>query len=102
MAGRTRLSATAEQIAGLRDLARSDVRGEADRARAILLTLSGWTSLQLAEAFGVNGGVVSRRWWKFADGASGGVTVSVQAARSITRLAIGWPMVCHPSTLRRV
>jgi hypothetical protein len=33
--------------------------------------------------------VVSRRWWEFADGASGGVTVSVQGARSIVRSAIG-------------
>jgi hypothetical protein len=33
--------------------------------------------------------VVSRRWWEFADGASGGVRLSVQAARGTTRSAIG-------------
>lgn len=61
MSGRSRLTATAEQVAVLRDLARSDVRGEADRARAILLTLSGWTSVQVAEAFGVTADSV-RHW----------------------------------------
>lgn len=61
MSGRSRLSATAEQVAVLRDLARSDVRGEADRARAILLTLSGWTSVQVAKAFGVTADFV-RHW----------------------------------------
>jgi hypothetical protein len=37
-----------------------------------------------------------------AGGVSGRVTVSAQAARSTTLSAIGWPMVCHPSTLRMV
>ena len=61
MAGRSSLVATAEQEAELRALSRSDVRGEADRARAILLTLQGWTSVQLAEAFGVTPDAV-RHW----------------------------------------
>jgi transposase len=68
MAGQSRLSATPEQMTALRELARSEVRGEADRARAILLPLSGWTSPQLAEAFGVTADSV-RHWrqW-FAEG----------------------------------
>jgi len=45
----------------LRALSRSDVRGEADRARAILLTFQGWTSLKVAEAFGVTPEAV-RHW----------------------------------------
>jgi len=45
----------------LRLLSRSHVRGEADRARAILLTLQGWTSLEVAEAFGVTPEAV-RHW----------------------------------------
>ena len=45
MAGRSRLTATPAQAVALRELARSDIRGEADRARAILLTLDGWTRL---------------------------------------------------------
>ncbi len=61
MAGRSSLVATVGQKAGLRALLRSDVRGEADRARAILLTLQGWTSVQLAEAFGVTPDAV-RHW----------------------------------------
>ncbi len=61
MAGRSPLVATAEQEAELRALSRSDVRGEADRARAVLLTLQGWTSVQLAEAFGVTPEAV-RHW----------------------------------------
>ena len=67
MSGRSSLVATAEQKAALQELSRSDVRGEADRARAVLLTLQGWTSLDLAEAFGVTPEAV-RHWrgW-FAD-----------------------------------
>ena len=54
MAGQSPLSATPEQVTALRELARSEIRGEADRARAILLTLSGWTSPQLAEALALD------------------------------------------------
>jgi len=61
MSGRSLLVATAEQEAELRALSRSDVRGEADRARAVLLTLQGWTSIQLAGAFGVTPEAV-RHW----------------------------------------
>jgi len=61
MAGRSPLVASTEQKAELRALSRSDVRGEADRARAILLTLQGWTSLEVAEAFGVTPDAV-RHW----------------------------------------
>jgi transposase len=61
MAGRSSLAATGEQEAALRALSRSDVRGEADRARAILLTLQGWTSLEVAEAFSVTPEAV-RHW----------------------------------------
>jgi len=51
-------------------LARSRDRGEADRARALLLTLSGWTSPRIAEAFGVREDTV--RLWR-SDFARGGV-----------------------------
>jgi transposase len=68
MVSRSPLRATNEQKAALAELARSDVRGEADRARAVLLTLAGWTSGQIAEAFGVTADSV-RHWrqW-FAEG----------------------------------
>ena len=69
MAGRSRLTATPAQVPALRELARSDIRGEADRARAILLTLDGWTSVELAQAFGVTAAPV-RHWrsWFAAGG----------------------------------
>ena len=53
MAGRSALSATAEQKTALRGWARSENPRRSERARAILLTLSGWTSGRLAEVFGV-------------------------------------------------
>ena len=44
------------------DLGRSRDRAEADRARAILLTLCGWTSPDIAAAFGVREDTV--RLWR--------------------------------------
>src|SRR4051812_50065476 len=78
MAGQCRLSARPEQVVELRDLARSEVCGEADRARAILLTLSGWTSPQLAEAFGVTAGSV-RHWRQWVVQGGGGALRSTPA-----------------------
>src|SRR5271165_4514521 len=51
MAGKSPVAVSGEQKAGLRRLAASRDRAEADRARALLLTLSGWTSPRIAEAF---------------------------------------------------
>ena len=62
MSGKSRVSASEEQRSGLAVLAGSRDRGEADRARAILLTLSGWTSSHIAEAFGVREDTV--RLWR--------------------------------------
>jgi transposase len=62
MTGRSPLTATDAQRAELTALAGSRERGEADRARAVLLTLSGWTSPQIAEAFGVREDTV--RLWR--------------------------------------
>src|SRR4028119_1152911 len=64
MAGKSPVAATEEQRRALMALSRSRDRGEADRARAILLTLSGWTSGQIAEAFGVREDTV--RFWRSA------------------------------------
>ena len=52
------------------DLGRSRDRAEADRARAILLTLAGWTSPDIAAAFGVREDTA--RLWRSAF-AQGGV-----------------------------
>jgi len=70
MAGKSPVEASEEQRGALRALAHSRDRGEADRARAILLTLTGWTSQRIAQAFGVREDTV--RLWR-SDFARGGV-----------------------------
>ena len=62
MSGRSPVSASDEQRAALTALAGSRDRGEADRARAVLLTLSGWTSPRFAEVFSVREDTV--RLWR--------------------------------------
>lgn len=70
MAGKSPVTASEEQRQALAALAASRDRGEADRARAVLLTLGGWTSPRIAEAFGVREDTV--RLWR-SDFARGGV-----------------------------
>src|ERR1700694_5956501 len=70
MGGKSPIVASDEQRVGLTALAGSRDRGEADRARAVLLTLSGWSSPQIAEAFGVREDTV--RLWR-SDFGRGGV-----------------------------
>lgn len=62
MAGKSPVTATDEQIVALKVLAGGADRAEADRARAILLTLGGWTSARIAEAFSVREDTV--RLWR--------------------------------------
>ena len=69
MAGRSPVVADEERKRALADLGRSRERGEADRARAVLLTLSGWTSPEIAMAFGVREDTV--RLWRGAFVAGG-------------------------------
>ena len=72
MAGRPRVVATAEQREELRALAGSLDREEADRARAILLSLAGWSSFRVAEAFSVKPDSVRHWRWTFGcEGVSG-------------------------------
>ena len=52
MTGRSPLLATADQRAALLAISCSRDLGEADRARAVVPTLAGWTSARIAEAFG--------------------------------------------------
>src|SRR4051794_41430346 len=104
MSGRSPLLATAAQRAELEELARSDVRGEADRARAILLTLAGWTSPELAEAFGVTADSV-RHWrqW-FADGGVEGLRSTLapgpSPAKGEQALAVASAVVGEPGENR--
>ena len=69
MAGKSPLTASEAQREALQALALSRDRGEADRARAVPLTLNGWTSPRIAEAFGVREDTV--RLWR-SDFAAGG------------------------------
>src|SRR3954463_3696989 len=64
MVGRSPVVADAEQRRELLGLSQSRDRGEADRSRAILLTLRGWTSPEIADAFGVREDTV--RLWRSA------------------------------------
>src|SRR4028118_1745512 len=64
MAGKSPVVADEDQRRALAGLARSRDRGEADRSRAILLTLSGWTSPDIAMAFEVREDTV--RLWRGA------------------------------------
>ncbi len=70
MAGKSPVTASEQQRAALAELSGSRERGEADRARAVLLTLAGWTSPMIAEAFSVREDTV--RLWR-SDFARGGV-----------------------------
>src|SRR3954462_2764637 len=69
MAGKSPVTGDEEQRSALIALSRSRDRGVADRARAMLLTLSGWTRGQIAEAFGVREDTV--RFWRSAFTAGG-------------------------------
>src|ERR1700687_2976839 len=70
MGGKSPVAASEDQRAALTSLSGSRERGEADRARAVLLTLNGWTSPRIAEAFGVREDTV--RLWR-SDFVRGGV-----------------------------
>jgi len=104
--GKSPITADAEQRAALQALAHSRDRGEADRARAILLTLAGWTSPRIAEAFGVREDTV--RLWRcdFANGgvealqtavALGPIPVKSQAALRVVTPLLEAPVANRPN-----
>ena len=105
MTGKSPLLATREQQAELAVLAGSRDRGEADRARAVLLTVAGWTSGRIAEAFGVREDTV--RLWR-SDFMRGGVealkaTVAPGPApvKSEAALRVAMPLLAEPVADRR-
>src|SRR5918998_2796870 len=73
MPGKSKLTADAAERATLRALSKSELRGEADRARAILLTLGGRDAGEIAAVLGVHVSTV-RNWRGFflAGGGGGG------------------------------
>src|SRR3954464_5991972 len=112
MAGKSPLAATEDQRRALIALSRSRDRGEADRARAILLTLSGWTSRQIAEAFGVREDTV--RFWRSAfmtggiealntSAAPGPAPVKAERALAVAEEVLSGPVADRPNwTLPRL
>ena len=100
MSGKSPVSASEDQRAALSALAGSRDRGEADRARAILLTLSGWTSPRIAEAFGVREDTV--RLWRsdFSRGGTDALKASVAPGpapvKSETALRVVTPLLEEP------
>ena len=105
MVGRSPLEATEEQRAALTALAGSRDRGEADRARAVLLTLAGWTSPRIAEAFGVREDTV--RLWR-GDFARGGVEAlkariapGPEPVKSTVALRVAAPLLEEPVADRK-
>jgi len=105
MTGKSPLSATDEQRAALKVLAGSGDRGEADRARAVLLTLAGWTSPRIAEAFGVREDTV--RLWRsnFMRGGVAALTAHVAPGpapmKSEAALRVVTPLLEEPVADRR-
>ena len=93
MGDKSPIAASDEQRMALAALAGSRYRGEADRARAVLLTLSGWTSPRVGEAFGVREDTV--RLWR-SDFGKGGV----EALK--TSVAPGPPSLKGVAALRNV
>ena len=72
MAGKSPVMATDAQSVVLKAMAAGADRVQTDRARAILLTVAGWISERIAEAFGVREDTV--RLWR-TDFMAGGVDV---------------------------
>src|SRR3982751_5042605 len=112
MAGKSLIVADEEQRQRLIALSPSRDRGEADRAPAILLTLSGWTSAQIAEAFGVREDTV--RVWRstFMTGgikalktavAPGPAPVKAECALAVAEEVLSGPVADRPNwTLPRL
>ena len=105
MTGKSPVRASNEQRGALAALAGSSDRREADRARAVLLTLAGWTSPKIAEAFGVREDTV--RLWR-SDFTAGGVAAlkaSIGTGRppvkSEAALRVAIPLLEEPVADRR-
>jgi len=105
MAGKSSLTASDEQRVALSALAGSRDRREAGRARAVLLTLGGWTSPEIAEAFGVREDTV--RLWRsaFAAGCAEALKASVAPGpsplKSEAALRVAVPLLEEPVADRR-
>lgn len=100
MPRRSCVVATARQHKELTELARSDRRDEADRARAILLSLDGWTSEEIGDAFGVTADSV-RHWrgWYASEGVEGlraAIVPGPSGERGLHALSIATAILSEP------
>lgn len=105
MAGKSPVTASDHEMVALKVLAGGADRAEADRARAILLTLAGWTSARIAEAFGVREDTV--RLWRseFMSGGIGALKASVAPGpaplKAQAALRVAEPLLSAPVADRR-
>jgi len=105
MTGKSPVTATDDQWAALKLLAASADRAEADRARALLLTLGGWTSARIAEAFGVREDTV--RLWRsqFMSGGVDSLRASIAPGpvplKAAAALRVAEPLLSAPVADRR-
>lgn len=100
MARRVCVTASAGQLVALKELARSERRDEADRARALLLSLEGWTSAAIGIAFGVTADSV-RHWrvWYASEGIEGlraAVVPGPSGERGLRALSIAASILSEP------
>src|SRR3982751_815961 len=112
MAGKSPIVATEDQKRELVALSHSPGRGEAGQARGIVLPRSGWTSGQIAEAFGVREDTV--RVWRstFMTGgiealktavAPGPAPVKAECALAVAEEVLSGPVADRPNwTLPRL
>ena len=103
MAGKSPVRATPEQVRLLEAKAGGSDRAEADRARSILLTLRGWTSSRLSEAFGVREDTV--RLWR-SQFMNGGVEAletrplrGPEPMKTQAALRVAEPLLSAPATV---
>ena len=78
----------------MQELARSERRDEADRARAILLSLEGWTSQAIGAAFAVTAGSV--RHWRNGYTTGGVAALGPSGERGLRALAIAATILSEP------
>ena len=100
MGRRSCVRATTQQRDELKELACSVRRDEADRARAILLSLEGWTSEAIGDAFGVTADSV-RHWrnWYAAGGVEAlraAVVPGPSGERGLRALSIATAILSEP------
>ncbi len=104
MVGKSGVRAAPEQVRLLEAKAAGADRAEADRARSILLTLRGWTSSRISEAFGVREDTV--RLWR-SELMSGGVEAletrpmpGPEPVKTQAALRVAEPLLSAPVTNR--